>query len=149
MNRSLVSLLIAVCPAATAQTSQSFLPAGAGAAAVAPPVEGITLSQAVERARQYNQQFVTAGIVAQIAREDAVQAKAALLPSATFVNQFIYTQPNGTDSGVFVSNDGPHVYNHQAVVHADIWAPGKVADYRRAQAAEAVAAPAPTSRLAG
>jgi outer membrane protein TolC len=40
---------------------------------------------------------------------------------------------------VFVSNDGPHVYNHQAVVHADIWAPGKVAEYRRALAAEAVA----------
>jgi outer membrane protein TolC len=40
---------------------------------------------------------------------------------------------------VFVSNDGPHVYNNQAVAHADIYAPAKRADYRRAIAAEAVA----------
>ena len=55
------------------------------------------------------------------------------------VNQFIYTQPNGRPSGVFVSNDGPHVYNNQAVVHGDIFAPSKRADYRRALAIEAVA----------
>ena len=40
------------------------------------------------------------------------------------------------------SNDGTHVYNNQAVVHADIYAPGKRADYHRTIAAEAVA-PAP------
>jgi len=51
----------------------------------------------------------------------------------------IYTQPNGTPSGVFVANDGPHVYNDQFVVHTDIYAPIKYADYRRTQMAEAVA----------
>src|SRR6185369_4900496 len=40
---------------------------------------------------------------------------------------------------VFVSNDGPHVYNSQAVVHGDIYSPVKRADYLRTQAAEAVA----------
>jgi outer membrane protein TolC len=56
-----------------------------------------------------------------------------------YFNQFIYTQPNGTLSGVFVANDGPHVYNSQDIVHGDIIAPGKIADYHRLIAAEAVA----------
>jgi len=119
-------------------TGQSFVPTGQGMVTAA-PVDGMTLSQAMERARQYNQAFLTAGINARIAREDTVQAKAALLPSATFFNQFIYTQPNGTPSGVFVANDGPHIYNQQLIVHGDLWAPGKLADYRKAIAAEAVA----------
>ena len=54
-----------------------------------------------------------------------MQAQAALLPTVNLFNQFIYTQPNGTPSGVFVSNDGPHVYNNQAVVHGDIYAPSQ------------------------
>lgn len=120
------------------QPGQSFLPQEQGMVTAA-PIDGMTLPQAMTRARQYSQQFLTAGINAQLAHEDAVQAKAALLPSATFFNQFIYTQPNGTPSGVFVSNDGPHVYNQQLIVHADIWAPAKLADYRRTIAAEAVA----------
>jgi outer membrane protein TolC len=118
--------------------AQSFVPQNPGLVTAA-PVQGMTLSEAMDRARQYNQQFLTAGITAQIAREDTVQAKAALLPNATVFNQFIYTQPNGTPSGVFVANDGPHIYNQQLIVHGDVWAPGKLADYRRAQAAEAVA----------
>ncbi len=42
-------------------------------------------------------------------------------------------------SGVFVPNDGPHVYIDQLNVHADVYDPGKRADYRRTIAAEAVA----------
>jgi outer membrane protein TolC len=68
-----------------------------------------------------------------------VQAKAALLPNASWFNQFIYTQPNGTPSGVFIANDGPHVYNNWATAHGDIFAPGKRAEYHRTMAAEAVA----------
>jgi len=56
-----------------------------------------------------------------------------------YFNQYIYTQGNGTPSGVFVANDGVHVYNSQALVHGDIYAPGKWADRRRLIAAEAVA----------
>ena len=73
------------------------------------------------------------------AREDTVQAKAALLPNANGFSQFIYTQPNGLPSGIFVANDGPHVYNNQAIVHGDIYAPAKMADYHKSQVAEAVA----------
>ena len=64
---------------------------------------------------------ISADIAAQLAHEDRVQAQAALLPSVNWLNQFIYTQPNGSHSGVFVSNDGPHIYNNQAVVHGDIY----------------------------
>ena len=62
-------------------------------------------------------------IAARIAHEDRVQAKAALLPSANWENGFVYTQPNGTDTGVFVANNGPHVYTNMATVHGDVFAP--------------------------
>ena len=103
-----------------------------------PPLK-LTLKDALERARQYGPQFLQANIAAQLAHEDSVQAKAALLPSLNGISQFIYTQPNGLPSGAFVSNDGSHVYNDQALVHGDIWSPAKRADYHRALAAEAVA----------
>jgi outer membrane protein TolC len=99
----------------------------------------LTLQDALARARAVNPQLLSASLAAQIAHEDAVQARAALLPNAQGFSQFIYTQPNGTPSGVFVSNDGPHVYNNQAQVHGDLYAPVKRADYHRAVAAEAVA----------
>jgi len=99
----------------------------------------VTLQNALERARVYSQQVYSADFAARIAHEDTVQAKAALLPSVNELSQFIYTQPNGTPSGIFVSNDGPHVYNQQALIHGDIYNPVKLADYRRATAAEAVA----------
>lgn len=99
----------------------------------------LSLQDALARARANNPQLLSAALAAQIAHEDAVQAKAALLPTAQAFDQFIYTQPNGTPSGIFVSNDGPHVYNTQAQVHGDIYAPVKRFDYRRAIAAEAVA----------
>lgn len=111
----------------------------AGLPPAPPPTIKLTLKQAMERARQYGQQFLQANIAALMAHETAVQARAALLPGVTGFSQFIYTQPNGTPSGVFVSNDGPHVYNDQLIVHGDIWAPSKRADYRGAIAAEAVA----------
>ena len=103
------------------------------------PTVTLTLQQALDRARQYGPAFLAANLAAQTAHEDTVQAKAALLPSVNGLSQFVYTQPNGTPSGVFVSNDGPHLYNDQLLVHGDIFAPGKRADYRRAIAAEAVA----------
>jgi outer membrane protein TolC len=99
----------------------------------------LTLQQAMVRAKQYSQQVYTANISALLAHEDTVQAKAALLPTAEGVSGLIYTQPNGTPSGVFVPNDGPRVWTELLTVHAEVFNPGKRADYRRSQAAEAVA----------
>ena len=93
----------------------------------------------MERAQKYSQQTLTANIAALLAREDTVQAKAALLPSVNGLSQYIYTQANGTPTGIYVPNDGVHFYNDTATVHADLFAPSKRADYHRAMAAEAAA----------
>jgi outer membrane protein TolC len=107
--------------------------------AQAGPSVNLTLQTALQQAGQYSQQVYSAQFAAQLAREDVVQAKAALLPTAVAFSQFIYTQPNGTPSGVFVANDGPHIYNEQALVHGEVYNPVKRADYRRLIAVEAVA----------
>ena len=103
------------------------------------PVLTLTLQDALDRAKANSQQLLSADIAARIAREDKVQAKAALLPTLNWEHDFIYTQPNGSDTGVFIANNGPREYINTADVHADIYAPGKRADYRMAIAAEAVA----------
>ena len=63
-----------------------------------PPVAPLTLTfaEALQRARQYGVDLQTANIAALLAREDRIQAKAALLPQTQQVDEFIYTQPNGT-----------------------------------------------------
>jgi len=99
----------------------------------------ITLQDAMERGRQYSQQVYSADIAAKIAHQSTVQAKAALLPIAQAQSGYIYTQPNGTPSGVFVPADGPHVYIDQLNVHADLYDPVARAEYRQTMAAEAVA----------
>ena len=98
----------------------------------------LSLPDALARAKANATQLLSASIATQLAREDTVQAKAALLPAVNAISQYIYTQPNGAPSGVFVSNDGPHIYNNQLAVHGDLYAPGKIADYRRIKLAEEV-----------
>jgi outer membrane protein TolC len=99
----------------------------------------ITLQDALARARQYGTQIQSANINAALAKEDRTQAKAATLPSLNAFNQFIYTEANGTPSGVFVANDGVHVYNEQAQVHEELLSFIRHGEIRRAMAAEAVA----------
>lgn len=99
----------------------------------------IDLAGALDRARAYSPQFLAAGITAGLAREDRVQAKAALLPTLNSVTGYLYTQGNGTDTGVFVSNNGVHVYDEQATIHSDLYSPVKLADYQRTRALEAAA----------
>jgi outer membrane protein TolC len=98
----------------------------------------LTLQDCMARARANSPQILSANINALLAREDTRQAKAAMLPTAAGFSQFIYTQQNGSPTGVFVSNDGPRVYNEQLQVHGDIYNPVKRADYHKAQFAEAV-----------
>jgi outer membrane protein TolC len=119
---------------------QQMQPAGP-AAAQAPDASSLSidLAGAISRARQYSSQFLTASTAALLAREDRVQAKAALFPTFNALNQMIYTQGNGTPSGIFVSNDGVHVYNEQALVHAEVFSVTRRAEYSRAIAAEAAA----------
>ena len=99
----------------------------------------ITLKDALARARQFGGQYQAANLVLSQAKEDIRQAKAARLPSVNALNQFIYTEGNKTPSGVFIANDGIHVYNEQAVVHEDLGLLLRHGEVNRALAAEAVA----------
>jgi outer membrane protein TolC len=107
----------------------------------APPqaMTPLTLQAALQQARANSLQFLAADTAAQLAAEDRKQAQAALLPTVSEFSQYIHTQPNDTSSGVFISNDGPQVYNTWLTVHGEVFSPGKWAEYRRAGAGETVA----------
>src|SRR5580692_5312356 len=122
MSRFLTRLLIA-----------GLLTAAPVSAFADPP---LTLQEALTLARANSQQFRSAELASNLASEDRKQAKAALLPSVGGLMQYIYTQPNGTLSGIFVPNDGPNVYTTWLNVHGDLIAPGKWAEYKSAAAAE-------------
>ena len=132
-NLAIVGLSLALCQSALAQPPSTPPPPQ--------PTNGplrLTLDEAMQRARANSPQILSANINALLAREDTVQAKAALLPTVSTLNQYIYTQQHNGEL-VFVSNDGTHVYNNQLMVHGDLYAPQKLAEWRVSQVAEAVA----------
>src|SRR5439155_18738065 len=100
--------------------------------AQAPAPAIISLADALTRARQYAGQIQSANLAVLLAREDTAQVRAARLPTVNAFNQFIYTEGNGTPSGVFVANDGVHVYNEQAQVHEEVLALFRKSETRRA-----------------
>lgn len=122
--RSLFLTILAISGLARAQTPAQ------------PP---ITLADAIARAKQYAGQIQSANLAVLQAREDSAQIRAARLPTVNAFNQYIYTQANGTPSGVFVANDGVHVYNEQAQIHEEVLAYFRKGETHRALAAEAVA----------
>src|SRR5207247_1152530 len=107
-----------------------------GGPASAQPAAGppLSLQDALARARANSQQFRQAQLAADLATEDRKQARAALLPSMNGFSQFIYTEPNGTPSGIWVPNDGPKVYATWLNVHGDVFSIGKWSEYRSAAA---------------
>ena len=127
MTASIAQLLLAALLLA--------VPAAGQPAADAP----MTLQAVLDQARANSQQFRTAQLAANLAAEDRKQARAALLPSVNGFSQYIYTQPNGTPSGVWVPNDGPRIYAMWMNVHGDLFSLQKWSEYRSAAASEAVA----------
>ena len=100
----------------------------------------ITLQDALARAKKYNAQFIASSTDAKIANEDRIQARAAMLPSASESTQFLGTQGNGiTPNGRFVTQDGVHVYREWGVFKEDL-SPGNymLTTYRRAAAVTAI-----------
>jgi len=108
-------------------------------AAQTPTPPSITLADALARAKQYGGQIQSANLAVQLAKQDSAQTRAARLPTLNAFNQFIYTEGNGTPSGVYVANDGVHVYNEQAQVHEELLTVFRKGEIRRAAAAEAIA----------
>jgi outer membrane protein TolC len=109
------------------------------APAAGPPDAPMTLQAVLDQARVNSQQFRAAQLASNLAVEDKKQAKAALLPTINGFGQYIYTQPNGTPSGVWVPNDGPNIYAMWLNVHGDVFSLQKWSEYKSAAAAEAVA----------
>jgi outer membrane protein TolC len=104
------------------------------------PVPTITLEEALQRARANSPQFQAAVTESKIAHEDRVQARAALLPSLNYNNQYLYTEGNGTPSGRFIANNGVHEYISQGNPHDTFnLGLGQIAEIRRSAAAEALA----------
>ena len=147
MKQILVLLLPTLCSFVLAQTrgNQMQPPSGAPAtpapqAAGGPPIT-LTLRDALTRAQVYEPQFLAAMGNAEIAHEDAVQARAAMRPGFGISSQYLNTQGNGTwPSGRFVTNDGVHVYREWAIMHQDL-SPGTLMGtaVERASALEAAA----------
>lgn len=106
----------------------------------APPSRSaaISLDDAIRLAKANAPQFRGAVTEAGLAREDRVQARASLLPGVSFATGTIYTEPNGTDTGVFIAANSVHEYTSQGVVHEAL-SFSSVADYRRTGSMEAFA----------
>ena len=94
-------------------------------AQITPP--HISLTDAIQRA-QANEPIFAASVATQkTAAIDSYIAKAALLPSVTYHNQVLYTQPNGKQnsggqvglqsSPIFIANNAVHEYASQASIN--------------------------------
>lgn len=122
---------------------------GPAPATNAPP-PSITLEEAIAMARANEPTFAAASGNARIAALDHSIAQAALLPNATFHNQYLYTQPNGLFSAtaprgaqaapIFIANNSVHEYMSQAVVNETLGLPQAIAVSRTAAAAAVASA---------
>jgi outer membrane protein len=90
------------------------------------PDPAITLDQALSLARTNEPAFAAAAAASKTAQLDRSIARAALLPSVVYHNQYLYTQPNGAHNGAgsvgsqaapkFIANNTVHEYTSQGVV---------------------------------
>ena len=106
----------------------------------------LTLRDALQRAKANSTQYLAALTDSKVAHEDTIQARAALLPSLTYNNAYLYTQGIGSAATTvpgappvrYIANNSVHEYVSQANPHEELnLALGGVSDFRRAQAAEA------------
>jgi outer membrane protein TolC len=112
------------------------------------PAPVITLEEAIHRAQANEPGYATALAEARVAALDRSIARAGLLPDATYHNQYLYTQPNGTanqagQSGSqaapkFIANNAVREYASQGVFNENIGV-AQVAELKRANAAAALA----------
>ena len=109
-----------------------------GTASSAPLV--LSYADAIARAQKNELQFLSAKTDLGLAHQDKVQARATLLPTLSYNTSFLYTQPNGTPSGVFIANNSVHEYLSQGNAHEIInLAGGQLQDLKKARAMEMAA----------
>lgn len=144
-TRKNVKLFIAgvviVSPGLRAQVSQTppvpQTQVTQGQVAQAQTVLSVTLADALARAKTNSPQFQAALTDLGVARENRVQARAALLPSVNYDNSFIYTQGTGTGAARFIANNNVHEYISQGAVHQAMGY-DLISEYRRVAAALAL-----------
>src|SRR2546425_7463879 len=100
----------------------------------------LTLLDALGLARKNNPEYRATVTQFRLATQDRIQSRAALLPSVNYTSEFIYTESNGTgmNSPRFIANNAVHEYVSQGNIH-QIISLENVAEFRRTQAAEAIA----------
>lgn len=103
---------------AQGQTPPTIQLAAPPTPATAGPPTTLSLADALTRAQKNSPQFQAAVTAVKLAKENQVQARAAMLPSVDNLTQYLNTEGNGISPvGRFVTNDGVHVYREWAVVH--------------------------------
>jgi len=150
LNVCLLVAITGLTSAVAKSQSQPAVPAAQQANSGTQAPLTLTLQDALKRARANSVPFQAALTDKGVAREDQVQARAALLPNVSFNNSFIYTQPleapatspNAAAAGAaaprFIANNSVHEYLSQGVVE-QVLGVSQVADYQKARALAAVA----------
>src|ERR1700723_2385180 len=120
------------------------------------PAGPITLEQAIALARANEPSFAAAAANSRVATIDHSIARAALLPSVTYHNQVLYTQPNGAVNGGgpvgsqaaprFIANNAVREYASQGVVNETLGLAQATAVSRAAAAAAVATAELEISR---
>ena len=143
--------IFAAALAATAQDTPSTADAAGSAQAAAQPASvAITLDEAIRRAQANEPNYAASLADSRVAALERWNAKAAMLPSVDYHNQFLYTQANGSLNQAgqgtsaqpaprFIANNAVREYASQAVVNETVGLAGAAA-VRRADAAAAQAA---------
>jgi outer membrane protein TolC len=143
------SFLAALALSTVATSAQTTVQAAQpNAASTAQPVP-ITLDEALKRAQSSEPTYAMALADSRVAGLDRGIARAGLLPSVTYHNQALYTQPNGLTnqagqgvsaqpSPIFIANNAVREYASQAVVNENIGI-AQFSAVTRANAAAAVA----------
>jgi outer membrane protein TolC len=147
---SIVAAFVLVAANADSQTTaQTTLQAAPPDSTTTSQPLVITLDEALKRAQSSEPTYATAVADSKVAGLDRSIAHAGLLPSVTYHNQALYTQPNGLSnqagqgagsqpSPIFIANNAVHEYASQAVINEDIGL-AQISAVRRANAAVAVA----------
>lgn len=142
-------LLIAFATATFAAAAQNTVQATPQTASATSQPVVITLEEALKRAQASEPGFAAAAADSKVAGLDRSIARAGLLPSVTYHNQALYTQPNGLKnqagqgagsqpSPIFIANNAVREYASQAVINEDIGL-AQVSAVRHADAAAALA----------
>lgn len=92
------------------------LPGSPGVVTALQPGQAVTLDQALALAQANEPVFVTAAAAARVAGLDRSIAKSALLPSAVYHNQYLFTSSNHAGGQAFIANNAVHEYVSQGLV---------------------------------